>query len=103
MLWTLAVVAASVAFVVYLGLRVRSVALGYELGSAHTRLARLREVERVYELELASHRTPERVDLVARTLLGMTMPSADRIVRLGPSPGAEQVPSAAVEEEALPP
>jgi len=85
-LWTLAVLAATSAFVLFLALRVRSVELGYELGESHAKVARLREVKRVLELELASHRTPERVDLVARVLLGMDAPSADRILPAGSQP-----------------
>ncbi len=82
-LWTLATVASTAAFVLYLSMRVRSVELGYELGRGHARVARLREVKRVLELELASHKTPERVDLVARTLLGMSEPTPDRIISGG--------------------
>ncbi len=89
-LWTLAVVAATSAFVLFLALRVRSVELGYELGRAHAQVARLREVKRVLELELASHRTPERVDLVARVLLGMDEPSPDRILAAGSQPEVEE-------------
>ena len=85
-LWTLAVMASASAFILYLGIRVRAVELGYELGRAHARVARLREVKRVLELELASHRTSERVDLVARSLLGMSEPTPDRIWRAGPEP-----------------
>ena len=85
-LWTLAVVATTAAFVLYLGLRVRAVELGYELGRAHAGLDRLREVKRVLELELASHKTPERVDVVARGLLGMSAPTPDRILPAGPRP-----------------
>ena len=59
-LWTLAVLAATSAFILHLGLRVKSVELGYELGRAHARVERLREVKHVLELELASHKTPER-------------------------------------------
>jgi cell division protein FtsL len=90
-LWTLAVVSATAAFVVHLALRVRSVELGYELGRTHARVARLREVKHVLELELASHKTPERVEFVARTLLGMSEPSADRILAAGRLP-AERAP-----------
>lgn len=88
-LWTLSVVAATVAFVLYLALRVRSMELGYELGRSHARIARLREVKRVLELELSSHKTPERVDLVARSLLGMSEPSPDRILPAGAEPKLE--------------
>ncbi|MEZ4227748.1 MAG: cell division protein FtsL [Polyangiaceae bacterium] len=89
-LWLLAVTAATSAFVLYLSLRVRSVELGYSLGRAHARVARLREVKRVLELEIASHKTPERVDLVARTLLGMSEPSPDRIMPAGPLPTVDE-------------
>jgi cell division protein FtsL len=85
-LWILAVVSATAAFVLHLSLRVRSVELGYELGRTHARVARLREVKHVLELELASHKTPERVEFVARTLLGMSEPSADRILPAGALP-----------------
>jgi cell division protein FtsL len=88
-LWTLAVAATTAAFVTYLTLRVRSVELGYELGRSHAHVARLREVKRVLELELASLETPERVDMVARSLLGMTEPSSDRILPAGPEPGED--------------
>ena len=88
-LWTLAVAAGTSAFVLYLGLRVRSVQLGYDLGRVHARVDRLREVKRVLELELASHKTPERVDLVARTLLGMSEPTPDRILPAGATPEVE--------------
>jgi cell division protein FtsL len=85
-LWTLAVAAASTAFVTRLALRGRAVDLGYELGKAHGRLGRLREIKRVLELEQASYKTPERVELVARSLLGMAPPSVDRILAAGPEP-----------------
>jgi cell division protein FtsL len=88
-LWTLAVLAATCAFILHLALRVKSVELGYELGRAHARVERLREVKHVLELELASHKTPERVDFVARTLLGMTEPTPDRILAAGRRPEDE--------------
>ena len=88
-LWVLAVLATTSAFVLFLALRVRSIELGYALGRAHAKVARLREVKRVLELELASNRTPERVDLIARSLLGMKEPSADRILPAGTQPEVE--------------
>jgi cell division protein FtsL len=80
-LWTLAVAAAVAAFAVHLTARVRAIELGYELGRTHKYLGRLREVRRVLELEVASYQTPERVDLVARTLLGMSPPGDGRMMR----------------------
>jgi cell division protein FtsL len=106
-LWTLAVVATVVAFVLHLGLRTRTVALGYKLGRARTEQARLREVKRVLSLEAASYRTPARVEMVARSLLGMTPPPPERVVVLrdaavpasrptpgviAPPPGGEATP-----------
>jgi hypothetical protein len=87
-LWVLAVAAATSAFVLYLALRVRAVELGYELGRTHAHLERLREVRHVLEVELGSHKTPERVDFVARTLLGMSEPSPERIRTAGKRPSA---------------
>src|SRR5258706_11929796 len=79
-LWTLAVAATVTAFVMHLALRGRNVELGYDLGKARGEQARLREVKRVLELEAASYETPQRVEMVARTLLGMQPPAAERIV-----------------------
>ncbi len=84
--WTLAVLATVCAFVLHLALRGRTVSLGYEIGRARAEQARLREVKRVLELESASYKTPERVEVVARTLLGMEPPTPDRVVVLGPLP-----------------
>jgi cell division protein FtsL len=81
-LWTLATIAAVTAFVLHLALRGKTVAVGYELGRAHAEQARLREVKRVLQVEAASYKTPERVEIVARTLLGMEPPAADRVVPL---------------------
>lgn len=82
MLWTLAVAATVVAFVLHLGLRGRTVDLGYKLGKARKEQAKLREMKRVLSLEAASYRTPDRVGNLARTLLGMTPPPPERIVIL---------------------
>jgi len=84
--WTVAVAATACAFTVFLALRMRQIELGYDIGKAHAHLARLREVKRVLELERASYETPERVDRVARSVLGMGRPSADRILPAGPRP-----------------
>jgi hypothetical protein len=78
-LWTLAVIATVAAFVLHLALRGRTVDLGYKLGRTRAEQARLREVKRVLSLEAASYQTPQRVEMVARTLLGMTPPPAERV------------------------
>lgn len=81
-LWTVAVVAAVAAFVLHLGLRGRTVDLGYKLGKARAEQARLREVKRVLSLEAASYETPQRVEHLARSLLGMTPPPPERVIAL---------------------
>ncbi len=80
--WTLAVMASVCAFIVHLALRGRVVSLGYELGRARTEQAQLREVKRVLELESSSYKTPERVEVVARTLLGMEPAPPERTIVL---------------------
>jgi cell division protein FtsL len=79
-LWTLAVLATVAAFVVHLGLRGKIVDLGYKLGRVRAEQARLREVKRALSLEAASYETPQRVEMVARSLLGMTPPPPERII-----------------------
>lgn len=81
-LWTVAVIATVAAFVVHLALRGRTVDLGYKLGKARAEQARLREVKRVLSLEAASYETPQRVEYVARTLLGMGPPPPERVIAL---------------------
>lgn len=85
-LWTLAVIATVLAFVVHLGLRGKTVDLGYRLGRLRAEQARLREVKRVLSLEAASYETPQRVEMVARSLLGMTPPPPERVIVLKAPP-----------------
>jgi cell division protein FtsL len=96
-LFTLAAIACVCAFLVHLAMRGRTVALGYELGRERAEQARLREVKRVLEVEAASYKTPERVEIVARTLLGMEPPTPARIVSLGPVPESHDKAVAASE------
>lgn len=99
-LWTVAVIATVAAFVVHLALRGKTVDLGYKLGKARAEQARLREVKRVLSLEAASYETPQRVEYVARTLLGMTPPPPERIIALkGYAPRA---PSEDKQDDAAP-
>lgn len=103
-LWTLATVATVAAFVVHLALRGRTVSLGYELGRARAEQARLREVKRVLLVESASYKTPERVEIVARTLLGMEPPPPERIVPLAPvvDPGGHALASTVDPDSVVP-
>lgn len=79
-LWCLAVAASSTAFIVHLALRGKIVDVGFRLGKARAEQAHLREVKRVLELEATSYQTPKRVELVARTLLGMTPPPPEKVI-----------------------
>ncbi len=97
LLWTLATVASVCAFVVHLGLRGKTVSLGYELGRARAEQSRLREVKRVLSVEAASYRTPERVEFVARSLLNMESPPPERIVMLAPVVGVTEPQDESVE------
>lgn len=100
-LWTLAVVATVLAFVLHLGLRGRTVDIGYKLGKARKEQARLREVKRVLSLEAASYRTPQRVEMVARTLFAMTPPPPERVVVLkGPPAPPRELPTDAPDSPA---
>jgi cell division protein FtsL len=81
-LWGLAVAASTTAFVLHLAMRGRTMHLGYQLGRERAEQGRLREVKRVLELEVSSYQTPQRVEMVARTLLDMQPPDADRIISM---------------------
>ena len=103
-LWSLAVIATVAAFVVHLALRGKTVDLGYKLGRARAEQARLREMKRVLSLEAASYETPARVEMVARSLLGMTPPPPERVITIRsfwPSPEAEAERSASGAEAAM--
>jgi cell division protein FtsL len=89
-LWTLAVIATVFAFVLHLGLRGRTVDVGYKLGKIRKEQARLREVKRVLSLEAASYRTPQRVEMVARTLFAMTPPPPERVIVLKGAPAPDR-------------
>jgi cell division protein FtsL len=102
-LWTLAVAASTAAFVLHLALRGKNVELGYELGRSRGEQARLREIKRVLELEAASYKTPQRVEVVARTLLGMQPPLPDRIVPIsGSAMGKERTEPAGTPSKEVP-
>jgi cell division protein FtsL len=101
-LWTLAVAATVAAFLLHLALRGRTVDLGYKLGRTRSEQARLREVKRVLSLEAASYETPQRVEMVAKSLLGMTPPPPDRIIALKtPMPPPDRADSVESGESAV--
>lgn len=100
--WLLATTATVAAFVLHLALRGRTVELGYELGRARAEQARLREVRRVLEVEAASYKNPERVDMVARSLLGMEPAPPERIITIAPKSRAASARAVAKKGEVRP-
>ncbi|MBM4358538.1 MAG: cell division protein FtsL [Deltaproteobacteria bacterium] len=95
-LWSLAVIASSAAFIVHLALRGKTVDVGFQLGRVRDEQARLREVKRVLELEATSYQTPKRVEMVARTLLGMTPPAPEKVIALKTTVAPEKPKAAPV-------
>lgn len=93
LLWTIAVAAATAAFILHLGLRLRNIELGYALSEARATQVALLEKRRVLQLENASLRAPARIDGIAREVLGMDVPGYDRILPVGG--GARSVARAA--------
>ena len=85
-LWTLAIVAVAVAFILFLALRGKVMSLGYELGRLRAEQSQFQEMKRVLVLESASYKSPERVETVARTLLGMGPPTPAQMIMAGPMP-----------------
>ncbi|MFI5299574.1 MAG: hypothetical protein ACHREM_15910 [Polyangiales bacterium] len=92
-LWTLAVIATSSAFVLYLALRSHAVELGYGLGRARAKQGQLRETRRVLQVEAVSYRNPERIEAVAKGVLQMEEPPADRIFVVGAHLEASESPA----------
>ncbi len=82
LLWTLTVAATSAAFILHLAIRGKTIALGYDIGRVRSEQAKLRETRRVLQVEVASYQSPERVDVVARTILGMEPAPPERTVNL---------------------
>lgn len=82
-MWTLAVIATASAFILYLALRSRAVELGYKLGRARARQSQLRETRRVLQVEAVSYRNPERIEALAKGVLRLEEPPAQRIFVLG--------------------
>ena len=81
-LWIAAVFATGLAFAVHLKLRFETVQLGFELDKAHREQRRLIESKRLLSLEAASLRQTDRVETVARGILGMDMADRGRIITM---------------------
>lgn len=79
-LWTAAAFATGLAFVVHLKLRFETVQLGFELDKAYREQRQLIESKRLLSLEAASLRQTDRIETVARGILGMDIADKSRIV-----------------------
>ena len=77
------IAAVSGAFVYHLHIRFEGVWLGYETSKARAERARLLVERRELRLELATLKSPERVEVEAAEKLGMTMPEHDQIIPIG--------------------
>ena len=84
-LWGVAVLAATAAFVAHLALRFETVRLGYDVGAARRTQRQLIEQRRLLSIEAATLREPERVETIARGTLGMDVPPPERVVSIGAS------------------
>ena len=80
---TVLIVVVAAAFVYHLGIRFEGVRLGYETSKARALQTRLLLERRELRLELASLKSPGRVESDARDKLGMEIPDHDRIVPIG--------------------
>ncbi len=83
LLWTAAVLATAMAFIVHLAMRFETVRLGYEVGSARREQRQLIEARRNLAIEAATLRQAARVETVARQALDMEVPDPARIVPVG--------------------
>lgn len=81
-LWTAAVFATGLAFAVHLKLRFETVQLGFELDKAYREQRKLIESKRLLSLEAASLRQTDRIETVARGILGMDVADKGRIVMM---------------------
>ena len=82
-LWTVAVVATALSFIVHLTLRFETVRLGYEVGNAREEARELIEQRRLLTLEAATLRQADRVETVARSVLQMDVAPSERVISVG--------------------
>ena len=82
-MWSVAIFAATVAFVTYLALRFETVRLGYSVDEANRTHKELEENVRLLSLEVQSLREHTRVSAIASQTLGMRVPGKDAVVPVG--------------------
>ena len=84
-LWALALMAATLAFVVHLSVRFEIVRLGYEVGKARRQQRALLEQRRLLTVEAGVLRQAQRIESLAMRDLGMQHPRHDQLLTLGRS------------------
>ena len=80
LLWTVAVFATALAFIVHLTLRFETVRLGYELAKARKQQEHLLEQLRLLSLESATLSRADRIETVARGALAMDVAPSDHVI-----------------------
>lgn len=90
-LWSVAVVATAIAFVMHLALRFETVRLGYAVSEARSEQRQLMETRRLLSLEAATLRQNSRIENLARDVLGMDLPESNRIVSMRPERVAQNM------------
>jgi cell division protein FtsL len=83
LLWTAAVLATAMAFIVHLAMRFETVRLGYEVSEARRDERQLIETRRNLAVEAATLRQASRVEAFARQALHMDQPDPSRVVPVG--------------------
>ena len=83
LVWALAVALATLSFIFHLHVRFDIIQTGYALSRAQADQRQLRLEQRELRLELATLKSPGRIEQLARENLGMSRPDHDRIIRLG--------------------
>ena len=79
-LWTAAVLATAVSFVVHLTLRFETVRLGYQVSEARKTQRELIDSKRLLSLEAATLRQADRIESIARGALGMDVAEPSQII-----------------------
>jgi len=83
LLWTAAVLASALAFIVHLTLRFETVRLGYDVSEARAEQRSLVETRRLLSLEAATLSQSDRVEAVARGAFDMDVPAPTRVLSIG--------------------
>ncbi len=79
----------AVALLAYTWQRYECLDMRYQLQQTSQKQAKVLELNRELRVELATLRSPERIDLLARNQLGMTVPQPAQIISIEPQTAGE--------------